>query len=150
MLDLPLSSSANDASKAVMFTADAVKDVAFSSIGVFGKKNRNSLVQIYTREGSYTGFENSPAGWILCFNGILLLQQVVPTQIDLKCSTYTKGGNSRSFHIYVKAGMRAEKSASSVSSKDLLLVQNAVILKDMFKQVKEDGLMGGNLRYVTL
>ena len=150
VLDLPLSSSANDASKAVMFTADAVKDVSFSSISVFGKKSRNSMVQIYTREGAYTGFENNPNEWILCFNSILLLQEEVPTQIDLECSTYTKGGESRSFQVYAKAGMRVEKSASSASLNDLIIVQNAVILKDMFNEVNDYGLMGGNLRYVTI
>jgi hypothetical protein len=143
--DLALASSANSVSKAVMFTAIPVKDVSFNSIGVVGKRSRYSLVQVYTRVGSYSGFEDSSSGWELCFNKVVLLQQGIPVSIDLACSTHTPFGSSRSFHVYAKAGMNIVAGISG-SSNDLLKVDNAIKMRDLFRQVQGVATMTGSLR----
>lgn len=143
--DLALASSANAASKAVMFTATPVKDVSFTSIGIVGKKSRYSLVQVYTRTGSYSGSEESSSGWELCFNSVILLQQGAPVSADLACPTYTPAGSSRSFHVYVKSGMTV-MGGNSGSSNNLLQVGNAITMKDLFKQVVATAFMSGSLR----
>lgn len=143
--DLALASSPNAASKAVMFTATPVKDVSFTSIGIVGKKSRYSLVQVYTRTGSYNGSEESSSGWELCFNSVILLQQGAPVSVDLACSTYTPAGSSRSFHVYVKAGMSI-MGGNSGSSNNLLKVGNSITMKDLFNKVLAPALMTGSLR----
>lgn len=128
-----------------MFTATPTNHISFSSIGVVGKKSGNSLVQIWTRTGPYLGFENSSNGWELCFNKMIVLQQGVPTSVDLTCSTHTTAGSTRSFHVYSKNGLNFEKGTTTTSNA-LVKVQNGAILKDLFKQIKGDGLIAGSLR----
>ena len=128
-----------------MFTASPTKSMSFASIGIIGKRTRNSLVQIWTRAGKYAGFEDSSSGWELCYNKIVLLKQGLPTYIDLACSSFTPSGTTRSFHVYAKAGMTIENEATT-SSNALLNVSNGAILTDLFEQVKRDGLVAGSLR----
>lgn len=142
--DLTLSSG-TDTSKAVMFTATSMKDLSFASMGIVGKKTTKSLVQIFTRAGSYNGFEGNSAGWELCFNNLVQLQKGVQTYIDLTCSTYTPSGSSRSFHVYSKNGMNIAKGTSSTSNA-FAKVDNAVMLKDLFKQVQGGGLVAGSFQ----
>ena len=141
-LDLP---SGNAASKAAMFTVEADHEMRFLSIGVIGKRTRNSLVQIYTRAGSTDSFEESSSGWELCFTEIILLQRSNPTFLELSCNTHTPAGSSRSFHVYVKAGMVIETGAST-SSNNSLRIEDAIFLRDLFSGVNGDGLMAGSLR----
>jgi hypothetical protein len=143
--ELALSSGA-DNNKAMMFAATPVKDVSFASIGIVGKKNGNSLIRIYTRAGSYSGFESSSSGWELCFNQSVGLQLGVPTFIDLTCSTHTPAGTIRSFHVYSKNGMNIQTGTSNTSN-TLLQVSESVMLRDLFKQVQGTGIMAGSLRF---
>lgn len=128
-----------------MFTVTAENEMIVSSIGVLGKRTRNSLVHIYTRSGPIDGFEDSSSGWELCYTQIVLLDRSNPTFLEMSCNTHTPAGSSRSFHVYVKAGMLIETGASNPSN-NALRVENAVFLRDLFSQVKGAGLMAGTLR----
>jgi hypothetical protein len=130
-----------------MFTATPTKNVAFQSIGIVGSKTTNSLIKIYTRIGSYQGYETTSNGWVLCFDQLVQLQKGTPTFVDLACQTFTD--TSRSFMVYSKAGMSAQVG-SFASSNASLKVDTGIFLKDLFKQVKGAALMAGSLRLVFM
>ncbi|KAL7519280.1 hypothetical protein ACHAWX_004062 [Stephanocyclus meneghinianus] len=145
---MTLGSSSNGNAKGVMFTATAIDSVAFASFGVFGNKNGNTLVEVYSRVGDYIGVEQNPNSWELCFSKTVQLQKNQVTNIDtLSCDTYTAAGSKRSFHVYAKNGMLIQNEASATFNASLK-IENGIFLKDRFNQNKGSALLTGVLSFI--
>ena len=129
-----------------MFTATAIDSVAFASFGVFGNKSGNTLVEVYSRVGDYTGVEENPNAWELCFSNTVQLVKNQVTNIDTSVfDSYTTAGSKRSFHVYVKNGMLIRNGVSATSNASLK-IENGIFLKDRFNQNKGNALLTGALR----
>ncbi|KAL3802772.1 hypothetical protein HJC23_007549 [Cyclotella cryptica] len=146
---LTLGSSSNGNAKAVMFTATAIDSVSFASFGVVGKKNGDTLVEVYTRLGDYSGAEQNPNAWEHCFsNNVQLLKNRasnIASIENLTCDTHTPSGTKRSFHVYVKNGILIQRGVMN-SSNTSLKVDNGIFLKDKFKQAKGQAVVFGEVR----
>ena len=87
-----------------MFSVQTLRDVSITSISTFIRYTGLGLVQIYTRPGSYVGFEGSATGWINIFddtilqNGNSVLTHVGPFINNAKV-TIAKG-MVQSFYVY--------------------------------------------------
>jgi hypothetical protein len=129
------------------FTAN--EDLTFSSIDIIGKKSGNSLVEVYTRLGGYTDYEQNSRAWDLVFSGTVALSQNSATRVSLNVDVFTPLGSDRAFQIYAQNGILFKKgSAAAVRTEvtnEKLSLENGVSLKDRFKQVKESGVMSGSI-----
>eukprot|EP00804_Cyclotella_cryptica_P025581 CCRYP_002822-RA/>CCRYP_002822-RA protein AED:0.08 eAED:0.08 QI:1628/1/1/1/0.77/0.6/10/590/602 len=145
---LTLGSSSNGNAKAVMFTATAIDSASFASFGVFGNKSGNTLVEVYSRVGDYTGVEQNPNAWERCFSNTVQLVKNQVANIDiLTCDTFTAAGNKRSFQVYVKNGMLIQNGVTATSNASIK-IENGIFLKDRFNQKKGNAIMTGSLSFI--
>lgn len=88
-------------SNGTMWTIQAMRDVEINSIYTFVRSNQVDLVQVYTRQGGYSGFETSDVGWSLVFDKSILLNgydQVTELKFNNKISI--AAGQFQSFYVY--------------------------------------------------
>lgn len=84
-----------------MFTLQAVRDVEINSFYMFVRSTSSDLVQVYTRQGEYGGYETSSAGWELVFDKIIFLNgpnQV--TELPFSRKVVMAAGQLQSFYVY--------------------------------------------------
>jgi hypothetical protein len=85
-----------------MFTIQAIRDVEINSLYTFVRSNTVGLVQVYTRKGSYSGFEKSDVGWELVFDKSILLNGIGQvTELSFgKTKVSVAAGQFQSFYVY--------------------------------------------------
>ena len=94
--ELTLASNSNKAARAVMFTVTALQSLSVTSLSFTAKKSAQSLVEIYTLVGEYSGNESNEGAWTLCFSSVMQLAQDQLTTInDLNCPTLTIASSKR-------------------------------------------------------
>lgn len=138
--------------KSLMFTLSAAQDTHFVSFEIRGKKDGNSLVQVYTRLGEFNGFEQNANAWELIFDQTIQLSKNQNTDIgSVIGDVFTPAGSDRSFHVYAKNGMlfKTGNAATSTAGNGSFLIKNGIFLKDRFKQSKGPGMMSGMIRFYT-
>lgn len=58
--------------KGTMFSVQAVRDVAVTSISTFFRSMLEGRVQVYTKSGSYVGFERNESEWNLIYDNTIV------------------------------------------------------------------------------
>jgi hypothetical protein len=67
-LSITTTDAASKGASGAMFDIKAVRDINVTSLDFFGFSTNANLVQVYTRDGTYSGNERSGDGWELVFN----------------------------------------------------------------------------------
>ena len=85
----------------VMFDLTASRDVIVRSFGFYTDAIRNDVVEVYTRPGSYSGYEGDEAGWILIHSkSVDQMGRNVLTELgDFDTDVTIKEGATQAFFI---------------------------------------------------
>jgi hypothetical protein len=92
-----------------MFTVKANRDISITSIATYTQTNYLDVVQVYTKRGSYQGFEDSDAGWDLIYdkntlqNGKIVLTELSPFINGQKVNI--PEGEEQSFYVYTPSNL---------------------------------------------
>lgn len=54
-----------------MFSVQALRDVAITSISTFFRSDDTGVVQVFTKSGGYRGFEQNATAWTLIYNNTI-------------------------------------------------------------------------------
>ena len=88
-------------SNGTMFTLQAVRDVEINSIYTFVRGSSIDLVQVYTRQGTYNGYEATDEGWVLVFDEEILSHgKNQETELRFSSKVTIPEGQFQSFYIY--------------------------------------------------
>jgi hypothetical protein len=90
----------------IMFwvTADS-RDLDVSAFKFYTWQVASNLVQVYTRSGTYTGFEQVQSGWELVFEETVQLNgEGTYTELSLANKVELSSGTTRSFFIWIIGG----------------------------------------------
>lgn len=88
-------------SNGTMFTLQAVRDVEINSFYTYLRSNDIDLVQVYTRPGSYNGFESSDVGWERVFDQSIRLNGLDQvTELGFSDKVIMTAGQFQSFYVY--------------------------------------------------
>ena len=85
----------------VMFDLTASRDVIVRSFGFYTDAIRNDVIEVYTRPGSYSGYEGDEAGWILIHSkSVDQMGRNVLTELgDFDTDVTIKEGATQAFFI---------------------------------------------------
>eukprot|EP00804_Cyclotella_cryptica_P016798 CCRYP_001799-RE/>CCRYP_001799-RE protein AED:0.07 eAED:0.07 QI:359/1/1/1/0.92/0.85/14/1113/1072 len=87
-------------SNGTMFTIQAARDVEINAIWTFVRSNSIDLVQVYTRQGKYNGYEDSDAGWDLVVDDSILLNgRDQLTELVFRSKVFIPSGQFQSFYV---------------------------------------------------
>ena len=143
---LTLASSSNKAARAVMFTATALQSLSITSLSFTAKKSAESLVEIYTLVGDYSGNENNEDAWTLCYSREMeLVKDQLTTITDLNCPNTLDVNDKRSFLVFAKNGLLLQEEGTA-SSNAKLMANNGIFMKKKFDKAKGDALMTGRVK----
>ena len=98
-----MADAGNRGAVGTMFYLRALRDVVVTSFDFYASAINTDLVQVYTRPGTYTGFELSSDGWRLVYDNPSLSQlgRNAPTSLgDFNTGVPIPAGSFQSFFIY--------------------------------------------------
>ena len=106
-----------------MFTVQALRDVEITDIRSFIRvDSANADVEVYTRPGSYNGFEGSDAGWDLVYSNETFIEgQNELTEFAFNKKVKVLAGQYRSFYVY---------SPSNLKYREESVQEGALVLSD--------------------
>lgn len=83
-----------------MFDLSAKRDLLVKALEHFTSDKRNELIEVYTRPGSYSGFELEGDGWELVYSNIATqMGRNIVTTLKLDKEVAIRGGETQSFFI---------------------------------------------------
>lgn len=94
--DFALGSSGN------MFSVEALRDISITSLVINAMRKGEGAVQVYTRHGSYIGYERSDSGWELIYNNhsVIHNKRGQPTELgDFENAVSIASGATQSFFV---------------------------------------------------
>jgi hypothetical protein len=105
-LELTAIGNSNKGAPGVMFWVKAPsRDIEISSLKFYSWEIENAFIQVYTRSGEYTGFEQNQNGWELVHEQSLdLLGGNTLTMLSLPSKVAVSGGTTKSFFIWANSG----------------------------------------------
>ena len=108
-----------------MFSIKALRDVTITSLNFHASKVATDLVQVYTRSGSYKGFELTEDGWSLVYNKVVAMNaRDILTQLGAFDTIVSiSAGTTQSFFVYTpnKLMYAAGTTESSIFSSNSAL-----------------------------
>ena len=99
----------NEKSNGQMFTVSASDKVTIGYLGIVAEKDGNSDIQVYTKSGSHTGFEEDESVWTLVFDNTVSVTKESFTSLKLDSEFTIEAGSSRAFYIFSKVGLLYHK-----------------------------------------
>jgi hypothetical protein len=87
-----------------MFDIKALgRNITLKSLDFFTNEETTSTVQVFTRPGSYKGYENSMDGWLLVYNAsVAQLGRYEPTSLHGFDSIVIPANSMQSLQIYTQ------------------------------------------------
>ena len=146
--DFNLGSSGN------MFSVEALRDVSITSLVINAMSKGQGAVKVYTRNGSYTGYESNKQGWNLIYSN----QEVVhekrgqPTELREFLNPVTiKSGNIQSFFVHSSNSLvytAGTKEGDTYTSDDSIVIYEGIGTTGIFSGVTySPRVWGGIIRY---
>ena len=98
----------------VMFDLKASRDVVVRSFGFYTDAARNDIVEVYTRPGSYSGYEHDEDGWLLVHSkSVDQMGRNVLTELgDFDTDVVIKKGATQAFFITTNYFIMYDKGTS--------------------------------------
>jgi hypothetical protein len=141
-----------DIAKGFMFTITAEANLSIKSFELVGSKDGGGDVMIYTRQGSYEGYEKNSNGWTLILDGTINLKKNVPVYAgDFISDVRIARGSTVSFYVWSKKAMifeRRNDEGSVFKSDGSLTVKVGITMdKNLFKPKGIGSVFSGIIRY---
>lgn len=112
-----------------MFSVQALRDVAVTSMSTFFRSTSEGLVKVYTKSGTYAGFEANETAWTLIYdNTISQNGKDVLTQLGSfvnNTKVVIGKGEVQSFYVYSPSNM-AYRQEPGLLEGDLVLSDNSL------------------------
>ena len=114
-----------------MFSVQAQRDVAITSIASFFRSDESGVVQVYTKPGGYANFTENATAWTLIYNNTILQNGKdsltdVGSFIDNQTVVIAKG-EIQSFYVYSPNNL-AYRKEDGVLEGDFVLGDNSLNL----------------------
>ena len=137
-------------------TARTSRDpICVTKLDVFGKKDADGVqVRVYTKVGSYIGFEEDDSVWQIVYNRQISTEKGVATQLEFDQPVCITPGDEYSFYIYSKKGLMFPKGNGSnkqvpYDTDNKLMIMEGIATKKEFDQVTADSYYNGEVRYFS-
>ena len=92
-----------------MFTVSASDQVTIGYLGIVAEKDGNSDIQVYTKSGSHTGFEEDETAWTLIFDNTVSVVKESWASLKLDSDVTIESGSSQAFYIFSSKGLLYHK-----------------------------------------
>lgn len=143
-------STVNKSVKGIMFFVKAKKNIVIRAFDLYARRNIKSSVTIYTKDGGYQ-VESHPNEWNVIYRDTLQLSSIATSLegLDVKVAA----GSTKSFFVYVNAGMRIKKTAKSgqlYSQDDAVIIYSGTAFRREFHNVVGTGQFSGIIKYETV
>jgi hypothetical protein len=139
-----------------MFVVTALKDLSIVEMSIHTEKAGEARLEIYTKPGTYDGFEYNPLAWMNIANCTISTQgsnETTPVPSDSFAPIFISAGESKAFYVTLTGedNMRytdGEDWGSIALSNDDLEVSKGLGVDYPFETVYQDRIWNGVLKYV--
>jgi len=146
--DFSLGSSGN------MFTVEALRDISVSSLVVNAMSRGQGAVKVYTRNGSYSGHEQSSDGWELIYNNPATThnRRGESTELgDFDDAVFISSGATQSFFVTSSKGLvyeaGTEEGALFENDESMVIYEGVGTTDEFSGAIHSPRVFGGILRY---
>lgn len=137
-----------------MFTVEALRDITVSSFVVNAMSRGEGAVKVYTRNGSYSGHEQSSEGWELIYYNRTVLhnRRGRRTELgDFDNAVFIKSGATQAFFVTSSNGLvykeGTEESAEFVSDESIVIHEGLGTTGEFSGDPFSPRVFGGIIRY---
>jgi len=129
--------------------------ICVTSLDATGKKDADGVqVRVYTRVGSYIGFEEDDSVWKIVYNRQITTEKGVATQLEFDQPVCIMPGDDHSFYIYSKKGLLFPKGNGNnkqvpYDTDNKLMILEGIATKKEFDQVTADSYYNGEVKYFS-
>ena len=140
-------------SKGNMFTIKALRDISVTSLVLNSVARGTGTVKVYTRVGSYRGYEQSSEGWTLIYSNSKVTHKGrgQPTEIGvLNSAVSIYNGVTQSFFVTSSIGLAyqagTEEGAPFVNDGSVIIYQGVGTTDEFSGSIHSPRVFGGILR----
>lgn len=150
---LTLKATAGDSTSATARTSR--EPICVTSLVAIGKKDADGVqVRVYTRVGSYIGFEEDDSDWLIVYNRQITTEKGIATQLEFDQPVCIMPGDDHSFYIYSKKGLLFPKGNGNnkqvpYDTDNKLMILEGIATKKEFDQVTADSYYNGEVKYFS-
>lgn len=151
---LTLKAAAGDSTSATARTSSS-EPMCVTSLDAFGKKDADGVqVRVYTKVGSYIGFEEDNSVWKIVYNRQITTEKGIATQLEFDQPVCIMPEDEHSFYIYSKKGLLFPKGNGNnkqvpYDTDNKLMIMEGIATKKEFDQVTADSYYNGEVRYFS-
>eukprot|EP00588_Corethron_pennatum_P022187 CAMPEP_0194315380 /NCGR_PEP_ID=MMETSP0171-20130528/12189_1 /TAXON_ID=218684 /ORGANISM="Corethron pennatum, Strain L29A3" /LENGTH=1050 /DNA_ID=CAMNT_0039071179 /DNA_START=170 /DNA_END=3322 /DNA_ORIENTATION=+ len=162
LLSLILDSGSGKAISApvsIVFDIDALKSIYIETLFLKIKEGAEHVVKVYTKQGSYDGYEKDASAWTPIVDGVTMTQGLIP--YDSFLSFFVDEGSTQAFFVYVASSnggkLSLENGGTDVdfggvsTANDDISLKYGKRIKDSFggKESKTPHILKGEIHYRT-
>ena len=145
--------AAGDSTSATARTSSS-EPMCVTSLDAFGKKDADGVqVRVYTKVGSYIGFEEDDSVWKIVYNRQITTEKSIATQLEFDQPVCIMTGDEHSFYIYSKKGLLFPRGNGNkqvpYDTDNKLMIMEGIATKKEFDQVTMDSYYNGEVRYFS-
>ena len=150
--DVYIAGEANEGALAIMFDIKAREDVAITSLDIIAAKDGEDEVLVYSKLGSYLGFERDESQWenILTKTVTLTADQTNTLSWREKPSKI-RAGETRSFYIVASKRkimyMQDDEEGRMYAQNNVLEIMLGIVSKGEFQKGSGEGRFAGSIGY---
>ena len=137
---------------AIMFDITARTDTAITSLGIMAQKGGEDEVLVYSKLGSYSGFERDESQWENILAETVSLTADEPNSLSwIENPLIMKAGETRAFYIITQKRkimyVQADEEGELYASNNVLEIKSGVVSKGEFKNGNGNGRFSGSIGY---
>jgi len=87
----------------IVFDIDALKGIYIETLFLNIKEGKEHVVTVYTKQGTYVGFEGDDSAWTPIVDGVTMTQGLIPS--DSFLSFFVDEGSTQAFFVHVETSV---------------------------------------------
>ena len=150
----PNQQSAQSSAKGVVFTVEAMQNIAIKGVDIITQRNADSEIYVYEYDGSYMGKPLQSDEWTLVHQQTILGRSNELVRLDdFEESIGVEAGGAKSFYVYNKKGLMYAPGSNeglAYANDNSIVVHEGRVMKGFFRRVTSvSGQWAGAIRYGT-
>ena len=150
----PNQQSAQSSAKGVVFTVEAMQNIAIKGVDIITQRNADSEIFVYEYDGSYVGKPLQSDEWTLVHQQTISGQSNELVRLDdFEESIGVEAGGTKSFYVYSKKGLMyapGSYEGAAYANDNSIVVHEGRVMKGFFRRVTSvSGQWAGAIRYET-